>query len=90
MPRMKKNSVCTRKAMPVVTDMMIVTVDNLAGAEQPEYEDVLSKEIVEKKKMGAKNVMSADSKDGLIEWIWETTLLVPEGFERLQRYSEEI
>ena len=64
MPRIKKKSVGLRKPMPVLTDnddSDIDTVDNLETAEQPESEDVLSQESVEKKKRHAKNVMSADT-----------------------------
>ena len=62
------------------------TVDGLANAEQPE--SVLSQETVEKKQRRAKNVMSADTEDVLIEWILETPCLYQE-FERLQRYTEQ-
>ena len=51
---------------------------------------MLSQKTVEKKKRCAKNVMSADTEGTFIEWIREIPLLEPEGFERLQRYSEEI
>ena len=51
MPRTKNKSVWIRKPKPVVTDNDdndSDTVVNLATAEQPESEDVLSQETVEK------------------------------------------
>ena len=45
MPRTKKKSVCAHKPTPVITDndnSDSDIVDNLATAEQPESEDVLS------------------------------------------------
>ena len=61
--------------MPIVTDnddSDSETVDNLATAGQPEFEEVLSKETVENKKRRAKTGMTADTEDALIEWIRET------------------
>ena len=48
----KKKSVCPCKPMPIVTnndDSDSDTADTLATAKQPESEDVLSQETVEKK-----------------------------------------
>ena len=70
MPKNKKKSVCIHKPMPVLTDnddSDSDTVDNLATAEQPESEEVLSQETLEKKKRPDKNVMSADTEDAMIE-----------------------
>ena len=53
MPRTKKKYVCVHKPTPVLTDnddSDSDTVDNLATAEQPESEEVLSQDTIEKKK----------------------------------------
>ena len=51
----------------------------MATDEQPESEDMLSQETVEKKKKCGKTVMSADTEDALIEWIRETPCMYQKG-----------
>ena len=78
MQRTKKKSVCIHKCMSVLSDndnSDSRTVDNLASAEQPESEEVLSQQTVDKKKRRAKIVMFADTEDTLIERIKETSCL---------------
>ena len=53
--------------------------DNLATTEQPESKDMLSQETVDTKKWCAKNIMSANTEDGLIEGIRETRCLYQKG-----------
>ena len=78
MPRTKTKSFCNRKYMHVLSynnDSDSDTVDNVATVAQPVSEDVLSQETVEKKTRHAKQVMSADTEDTLIDWIRETPRL---------------
>ena len=53
MPRTKKKSVCIYKHMPILSDnddSDSDSVDNLANAEQPDSEEVLTQKLLESKR----------------------------------------
>ena len=90
MPRPETKSVWACKTKPVVTDndnSDSDTVDNLATAEQQSLRRCYPNKLLKRKKRHAKNLMSADTEDALIEWIRETPCLYQKGYRDTQKRS---